>query len=151
MAWKRVGSATLTATSQRVRIGFTPVPPQDGVEVWVRQTSGGPNFRLGYCLLYLENEWGRELGTIKVWPKLAGESYRLGNGLSSLVGGGLLWVEPRSYNLRWLDSQGAVSIEVLVDEPSQLPPDRYRSPGFVDPVDVALYLVQVGTSGRLRF
>lgn len=151
MAWREVGTATLTATSSRARIGFVKVPPQGGIEVWVRQVSGGPNFRLGYCLLYLENQWGRELGTIKIWPVVGGEAYRLGAGLSSLVGGGILWLEPRSYNLRWLDSMGSVSVEVSVDEAEDLPGDRYRSPGFVDPLDVGLYLVQVGASGRLRF
>jgi hypothetical protein len=151
MAWRQIGSATLTAISDRARIGYIKAPPQGGVEVWVRQTSGGSNFRMGYCLLYMENEWGRELGTVKVWPKVAGEAYRLGEGLSSVVGGGILWLEPRSYNLRWLDSMGSVSVEVFADEAGDLPRDRYRSPGFVDPVDVGLYLVQTGTSGRLRF
>jgi hypothetical protein len=151
MAWRQIGSATLTATSDRARIGYVKTPPQGGIEVWVRQTSGGPNFRLGYCLLYLENQWGRELGTVKVWPKLSGEAYRLGAGLSSMVGGGVLWLEPRSYNLRWLDSQGSVSVEVFADEAGDLPQDRYRSPGFVNPVDVGLFLVQVGSAGRLRF
>jgi hypothetical protein len=46
---------------------------------------------------------------------------------------------------------GSVSVEVFADEEEDLPRDRYRSPGFVDAVDVGLYLVQVGTSGRLRF
>jgi hypothetical protein len=151
MAWRSLGSATLTADSDRARIGFVKVPPQGGVEVMVRQTSGATNFRMGYCLLYLENQWGRELGTVKVWPKLTGEAYRLGAGLSSLVGGGIIWVEPRSYNLWWIREMGQVSLEVFADEASDLPADRYRAPGFVDGVDRGLYLVTAGASGRLRF
>jgi len=151
MAWRSVGSATLTATTERARVGSVTVPPQGGVELWVRQTSGGPNFKLGYCLLYLENSWGRELGTIKVWPKVSGEAYRLGTGLSSLVGGGLIWLEPRSYNLRWIKVLGSVSLEVFADEPGTLPQDRFRSPGFVTASDFGLALIGVGSSGRLRF
>lgn len=151
MAWRSVGSATLTAATDRARIGYVKLPPQDGIEVMVRQTSGASNFKLGYCLLYVENSEGRELGTIKVWPKLAGEAYKLGAGLSSVVGGGIIWVEPRSYNLRWIQAMGPVSLEVFADEEEDLPPDRFEAPGFSTGDDRVLHLVRVGTAGRLRF
>jgi hypothetical protein len=151
MAWRVVGAVTLTAQTVRARVGYVQVPPFGGVELRVRQTSGYPNFPMGFFLLYLENTWGRELGTIKAWAKTVGECYRLGSGLSSMVGGGLLWAEPRAYNRRWMETMGAVGLEVWADETSDLPSDRYQAPGLVDGSDRGLPVVRAGSLGRVRF
>jgi len=154
MAWKRIGSITASiATIHPITVGPVFLPPFGGIEVWVRQTSGPSPWPYGFGLLWVENSWGRELGTIKVYGHMEGEAYRLGAGLSSLLGGGVLKFFPRSYNARWFRASGEKwQLEFFYDEPNtQLPADRYRAPGFQRPDEFLLPLVAVGNLGRLRF
>jgi hypothetical protein len=153
MAWQSLGSISVTATSSVLTIGPVDLPPYDGITLSVQQTSGQSPWPYGYGLLWVENSNGRELGTIKVFGHLEGESYRLGEGMSSLLGGGLLKFSPRLYNLRWLKASGAVwNLRFAYDKPSTtLPPNRYRSPGFEKEDGVPLTLLKVGSFGRIYF
>lgn len=152
MAWKRIGQITVTATSDVVTVGPVVLPPFGGIELTVRQLGGRQPWPYSYGLLWVENTYGREVGTIKVFGHTEGETYRLGAGLSSLLGGGVLKFKPRLYNLRWLRASGENwTLDFWYDAPSQLPQDRYRSPGFERDDGFALPLVGAGNLARLRF
>lgn len=154
MAWKRVGSIICSATTtEPLTIGPVLLPPFGGIEIKVTQASGQSPWPYGFGLLWVENSFGREIGTIKVYGHVEGECYRLGAGLSSLLGGGMLKFSPRHYNLRWLKASGERWELVFdYDAPNtQLPADRYRSPGFELTDGVGIPVVAVGNSGRLRF
>jgi hypothetical protein len=119
----------------------------------VKQNGGPQPWPYGYGLLYVLNSRGRELGTIRVHGHTEGETYRLGAGLSSLVGGGVLYFTPRLWNLRWLDAMNTRwALEFSYDSPDMsLPQDRVQSPGFELPDGRRLPLVPVGSTGRLKF
>ena len=152
MVWQLVGSVTVGPTDKEVTIGPIEVPPQDGVEVWVQQTSPPSCWNYGYGLLWAENTYGRFIGTIKVYGKPEGEAYRLGDGLSSSLGSGMLKFSPRSWNLRWLRaSNERWSLSFYYDSPDTLPQDRYRSPGFQRRDGFAIPVIAVGSAGRLLF
>lgn len=153
MAWKRIGEIACTATSDVLTVGPVVLPPMNGIEVKVTQLGGRSPWPYSFGLLWAENSFGRELGTIKVFGTREGDVYRLGAGLSSLLGGGVLKFAPRMYNLRWLRASGEVwELRFDYDEPRvTLPQDRYRSPGFERGDGLSLPLIAVGTSGRLRF
>ena len=152
MVWKLVGSATVGPFDKEVTIGSITTPPQNGVEVWVQQTSPSSCWTYGYGLLWADNIYGRFLGTIKVYGHPEGEAYRLGAGLSSSVGSGVLKFSPRLYNRRWLEaSDERWTLDFYVDEADTLPEDRYRSPGFQRRDGFAIPVVAVGNLGRLSF
>ncbi len=152
MVWKLIGSATVGPTDQEVTIGPIEVPPQDGVEVWVQQTSPASPWKYSYGLLWAENAYGRFIGTIKVYGHPEGEAYRLGEGLSASLRSGVLKFSPRLWNLRWLQvSNERWSLDFWVDLPDDLPDDRYRSPAFERADGFSIPVVAVGSLGRLRF
>jgi hypothetical protein len=151
MAWVRVGSVTVRPETGQVVVGAIEVPPQDGIEIMVRQTSPVQGFKFAYGLVSFRSVLGLELGTIKVWAGPEWQSYKLGAGLSALYRTGALLFEPRSYNLRWVKAGFPWALEFMADVGIELPGDRVRAPGFVDSVDRALRLVGVGTSGRIAF
>ena len=147
-----MGSANVGPYDDEVTIGPITTPPQDGIEVWVQQTSPVSCWKFGYGLLWADNEFGRFIGTIKVYGHPEGEAYRLGSGLSSSVGSGVLKFAPRMWNTQWLRASGERwSLDFYVDEVETLPDDRYRSPGFQRRDGFSLPVVAVGELGRLSF
>lgn len=152
MVWKRIGSTSVGPFDKEIEIGPITVPPTNGVEVWVQQTSPPSCWTYGYGLLWAENVYGRFIGTIKVYGHTEGEAYRLGDGLSASLGSGVLKFSPRSWNTRWLQASGERwGLEFWVDEPDNLPQDRYRSPGFQRRDGFSIPVVAVGNLGRLSF
>jgi len=151
MAWTRIGSVTVRPESDEVVVGTIEVPPQDGIEVMVRQTSPVQGFRFAYGILSYRSLNGKELGSVKVWAGPDWEAVRLGDGLSALYRSGVLLFRPRSANLRWVKAGFPWSLEFMADIGFDLPADRHRTPGFVDAVDRLLPLVRVGTQGRVQF
>ncbi len=115
-----IGSITVGPTDEEVIIGPIEVPPGDGIEVWVQQTSPVSSpWTYSYGLLWAENANGRFAGTIPIYGHPEGETYRLGAGLSSSVGSGMLKFSPRLWNLRWLQRSGeAWSLDFWADQPS---------------------------------
>jgi hypothetical protein len=153
MAWQTVGTITCNATSSELVIGAVTLPPFNGLEIKVTQIGGQSPWPFSYGLLWVENSFGRELGTIKVYGHTEGDVYRLGAGLSSLLGGGLLKFSPRLYNLRWLKASGQTwTLRFDYDKPAtNLPQDRYRSPGFEREDGFGISVVAAGNLGRLLF
>lgn len=151
MAWTRIGSVTVRPESDEVVVGAIEVPPQDGIEVMVRQTSPAQGFRFAYGILSYRSLNGKELGSVKVWAGPDWEAYKLGAGLSALYRSGALLFRPRSVNLRWVKAGFPWSLEFMADVGFDLPADRFKAPGFVGFDDRVLPLVRVGTQGRLQF
>lgn len=153
MAWRSVGSVSCGPSRLPYAIGRVELPPFGGIVVRVQQTSGKSPWPFSYGLLWVQNSNGRELGTIKVHGTLEGDTYRLGAGLPSLVGGGILYFSPRTYNARWLARSGELwNLAFSYDNPAiELPQDRYQAPGFMLPAGRLLQLVAAGSLGRLQF
>jgi hypothetical protein len=107
MAWQSLGSVTVGPNDLAVQIGTVDLAAgADTLWVRVKQQGGQSPWPYGFGLLSWRTTDGRELGTAKIYGHVEGETYRLGTGLSPVVRGGVLWFEPRSYNLRWLKVSG---------------------------------------------
>lgn len=145
-----MGSVTFGPNSERVTVGPVEVPTFGGLPIRVRQSAFTP-FQFGYCLLSFESSHGRELGTIRVWPRPELTSYVLGAGLEVVGNHGVLVIEPRTWNLRWVLAGFTLSVDVLADIPTDLPPDRVLPDGFADVGGAELFPVRAGSSGRLQF
>lgn len=150
MAWQFVGSVNIGPASDRVEVGPVQVPRAGGLRVKVVQGGSTP-FQFGYCLLSFESTYGRELGTIKVYPRPTVTSYILGEGLEPVDPYGKLILEPRTWNLRWIKAGFPLSVGVLADLPSLLPADRVLPPGFADAFGADLALTASDPPGRLIF
>lgn len=149
MAWQSIGTVTVSPTTTEAVVGPIEVPTYGGVELKIRQTSSTP-FRWGFGLLSFKSGNGYELGTIKVWPRPTFSNYKLGAGLGVVSNSGILVFEPRSFNLRWVLAGFSLSLQVLADIASDLPPDRVLADGFSNGSDL-IPLVLSGSSGRLSF
>jgi hypothetical protein len=109
MAWQSVGSVAVGPNDLRVTVGAVTLAAGADT-LWVRcvQQGGQSPWPYGFGLLSWQTTEGRELGTAKVFGHLEGEVFRLGVGLSPVERGGVLVLEPRSYNLRWLRVSGEI-------------------------------------------
>lgn len=150
MAWQYIGTATFGPDDDLVTVGSIEVPTYGGVQLKLAQVGSTP-FQFGYCLLSYESSYGRELGTIRVWPRPQLTSYYLGAGLAVTDNQGAVVLEPRTWNLRWVKAGFSLSVDVLADLASDLPPDRVTADGFSTADGVELYLQPAGNAGRLRF
>lgn len=150
MTWQNIGTVTISPTSDEAVVGPIEVPAFNGFEVRVRLLSGPHPFQFGYGLLSYRSSYGKELGTIRVWPKTEAEDYLLGHGMTAQDTTGVLVFEPRTWSLRWVKAGFALVVHVLADLASNLPQDRYTAPGFTDSV-TTLVLTQVGSLGQLVF
>lgn len=150
MAWRRIGIVTISPTTDKAVVGPIEVPGFDGVEVRVRLLSGPYPFQYGYGLLYYRSSNGREMGTIRVYPKMEPEDYIIGKGMTVQDTTGELVFEPRTWNLRWVKAGFSLVVEILADLASDIPTDRYQASGFTDGL-AELVLTQVGDLGHLIF
>ena len=150
MAWQYIGTANVGPDDDKVTVGPITVPTYAGVQLKLALTTPVP-FQFGYCLLSFESSYGRELGTIRVWPRGELTSYYLGAGMTVVDNYGAIVVEPRSWNLRWVKAGFTLSFDVLADLATDLPPDRYTSDGFTTDAGTEIFLVPSGSSGRLQF
>lgn len=150
MAWQYIGSVTVSPNTEETVVGSITVPTFGGVPVKILQTSSAP-FQFGYGLLSYRSTYGRELGTIRVWPRTDFTSYMLGQGLTVVDNSGVLVFEPRTWNLRWVRAGFALSIDFLADLATDLPPDRYQSDGFATGDGLELPLSPAGSQGRITF
>ena len=150
MSWSVIGSASFSPSSEEVTVGPVTVPESGGVAVKIRLTTPAP-FQFGYCLLSYRSAFGRELGTIRVWPRAESTVYKLGEGLSVLDTSGVFVIEPRSWNLRWVAAGFGLTIQVLADVDVGLPVDRFAPDGFASLTGGGLDLVPSGPGGLLDF
>lgn len=105
--WNPAGSVVVGPNDLRVVIGTVTLAAGEDT-LWVRcQQQGGISpWPYGYGLLTWQTTEGRELGTAKVYGHHESEVFRLGVGLSPVERTGMLVLEPRSYNLRWIRTSG---------------------------------------------
>lgn len=150
MAWQFVGSVTFGPETKIATVGSVQVPREGGLRLKVVGGDGAP-FQFGYCLLSFESTYGRELGTIRVWPRPAVTAYLLGEGLAPVDTFGRLVIEPRTWNTRWIRAGFPLSVGVLADLPSPLPSDRVIPEGYVSAFGDDLFFIPDGDSGRLQF
>jgi hypothetical protein len=150
VAWQLVGRVTVSPLDDLVTVGPIEVPVAGGFEFSVRQVEPTP-FRWGNGLVSYISSQGRELGTVQVWPKPDRESYYIGANLTALDNSGVLVFEPRLWNLKWVRAGFPLVLEFLADLASDLPPDRFRAPGFGRVSGAPLVLELAGSFGRLRF
>lgn len=150
MAWQNVGTVTFSPFTERAVVGPVRVPRSGGMQVRVRLESAAP-FQFGYCLLSYESVNGRELGTIRVWPRAESTSYRLGEGLEPIDTTGVLVLEPRTWNLRWVRAGFSLTVSVQADAIGSIPEDRYPAEGFSRPDGTPLLLTPSGGRGRITF
>lgn len=122
MSRSLIGSITVGPTDKDIVVGPIEIPPREGIEIWVKQTSPlSSPWWYSYGLLWAENDHGRYAGTIKIFGHPEGEAYRLGAGLFAPVGAGMLKFSPRLWNLRWLQSSGETwSLDFWADQSSQM-------------------------------
>lgn len=139
MAWQWIGSASVGPETAKVVIGSLQVPRTGGLRVKVIGGAGTP-FQFGYCLLSFESTYGRELGTIKVWPRPELTAYHLGATLSPVDSFGVLVIEPRTWNTRWARAGFSLTVGVLADLPSLMPDDRFLPDGLADDAGTDLLL-----------
>jgi len=154
MAWRKVGTVSLSFTDMEVPVGPVQLDPSGTLEVRIKQTSPVRSsiFRAGR--FYVRTGSGRTLGTRKFWGHLEGEDYVLGGpGFSAQASTGILWIEPGWLNRQALKAPnwGPWVLEVSADEKGPLPADRVTAPGFVNSIAKLLLLKKVGSQGRITF
>ena len=110
MTWTEVGDVSVGPQDQEVLVGPF-VLGQDDDTLWVcvtqLSTPDCPVWNYSYGLLTWRTTQGQELGTVKVYGRCDGETYRLSTGLSPSQRYGDIYFTPRAYNRRW----------IAVDEP----------------------------------
>lgn len=150
MAWQVIGNATVTPNSFEVIVGPIEVPANGGFEVRYRLTSGPRPFKFGYCLLSYRSSLGLELGTVRIHPTETYQDVLLGAGMEATDTSGVLVIQPRTWNLRWIKAGFSLSIELQADLPSDVPAGRFQAAAFTD-TSVSLPLTQVGGLGQITF
>lgn len=150
MAWLTVGSVSISPTTDLAVVGPVEVPSTGGLRLRIQQLVSTP-FQWGFGLLSYQSSNGLELGTIQVYPRTVSTSYLLGAGMTVEDTSGQLIFEPRTWNLKWLQAGFNLSVVVLAWVASNLPADRFTSPGFVSGTGQMISLVQSGNLGRLSF
>ena len=150
MAWNLIGSAQIGPDLERVTVGQVQAPEVGGLIVKVGALTSAP-FQFGYCLLSYVSSYGRELGTVRVWPRQELEVYHLGEGLRVRDRFGSLVLEPRTWNLRWIKAGFPLSITVLADLPDPVLDGALTPDGFTTAGGADLFLSPSGDAGRLTF
>ena len=105
MSFTDVGDVEVGPQDQEVLVGPFLLGEDDDT-LWVRvtqlSTPDCPVWNYSYGLLTWRSVQGQELGTVKVYGRCDGETYRLGTGLSPSERYGDLIFTPRAYNRRWI-------------------------------------------------
>lgn len=146
-SWVDLGTISCGPTSRRLKVADLTLP--EGADtLWVRveQHGGTSPWPFGYGLLSFQTDAGRELGTVKVYGHQEGETYRMGVGMQPTLRAGALWFEPRSYNLKWLETSGSTWAlqfwSFAGTSGSSGGPGTFAG-GFVDPAGAGLTLLRV--------
>jgi hypothetical protein len=150
MAWTLVGAAPVVFGSERVVVGPVEVPPTVGLVLKVSAPVSVP-VPAGWALLTFESRYGRELGAIRVWPRAEPTVYRFGQGLRARSPQGLLILEPRQWEQRWLRAGFSLSVVVLADLPDPVTDSATLAPGLASSDGLDLFLTPSGDAGRVTF
>ena len=144
-----VGYAYVTATTERVTVGRFSGELVDGrllLTVTTANPSAVAGLAFGVFSLVDDDLNVRVLGDARYYPKPEGTVISLGYGDLAEVSGVVIF-EPRSYNLRWIKSEGpAASWAVFVEAES---PAAVTTPAYSPPAlaDGAIGLSAVAVSG----
>ena len=101
--WSVVGTKTFTPDDLNEVVGSF-VMDQDANTLWTRITLLSPAtpWPWSYGILGFKKTQGYELGSVKAYPEVDSEVFRLGVGRPPSERSGLLTFEPRSFNLAWI-------------------------------------------------
>ena len=101
--WVPIGSVTVGPQDPMVQVGHFVMDPDDDV-IWIKITQNSPQtlWQYSYGLLTWRSSEGKELGTIKVYGDIDGETFKLGVGLPPLDRNGMFEFTARAYNRQWI-------------------------------------------------
>lgn len=150
MAWTLVGAAPVIETTRKVVVGPVRPPLVGGLILKVSALISVPVHE-GQCRISYESRFGRELGAIWVCPREVPTVYRLGDGMRVRDPSGVLVLEPRTWERRWLEAGFALSVLVLADLPEPEGSDTYTPPAIVSTDGAELPLTPDGETGRVTF
>lgn len=132
-----VGYALVTATTKRATIGRFSGELVNG-QLLLTVTTANPSVIEGLAfgvISFIDDDTGvRVLGDARYYPKPEGTVIALGYGDLSEVSGEVVF-EPRSYNLRWIKSEGAAAnwgIFVEAETPSGVAVPAYTPSALAD-------------------
>lgn len=101
--WSVVGTRTFTPDDLTEVVGSF-VMDQDADTLWTRITLLSPAqpWPWSYGILGFKTTSGYELGSVKAYPEVDSEVFKLGIGRPPSERSGILTFEPRSFNLQWI-------------------------------------------------
>ena len=110
--WSVVGTRTFTPDDLNEVVGSF-VMEQDADTLWTRITLLSPAtpWPWSYGILGFKTSNGYELGSVKAYPEVDSEVFRLGVGRPPFERSGLLTFEPRSFNLAWIRNGYPMSLK----------------------------------------
>ena len=110
--WSVVGTRTFTPDDLSEVVGSF-VMDQDADTLWTRITLLSPAtpWPWSYGILGFKTTNGYELGSVKAYPEVDSEVFRLGIGRPPSERSGLLTFEPRSFNLAWIRNGYPMSLK----------------------------------------
>jgi hypothetical protein len=139
-----LGQINVGSIDLDVEVGPVTLPAgTDALYVRMTQIGGSSPWLFSFGLLSWRSANGRELGTVKAYPHLEGELYRLGVGLSPVERTGSLWFSPRSYNLAWVKSGERLSLSFQYEAGSFATAGADAARSFVSTAGAGLDLIQV--------
>ena len=160
MSYIPVGAATMTATLDRVEVGFFSGDLANGL-LLLKVTTVFPasmaGLAFGVVSLLEADSGARVLGDARYYPKPEPTVIALGYGDRATVSGDVI-VEPRAYNLRWLTRESSPrywTVLVEADTSSGVTVPSYNPGGYATeagPVPAEAVIGSDGnTYGRLSF
>ena len=110
--WSVVGTRTFTPDDLNEVVGSF-VMDQDADTLWTRITLLSPAtpWPWSYGILGFKTSNGYELGSVKAYPEVDSEVFKLGVGRPPSERSGLLTFEPRSFNLAWIRNGYPMSLK----------------------------------------
>ena len=110
--WSVVGTRTFTPDDLTEVVGSFVMGENDDT-LWTRITLLNPAtpWPWSYGILGFRTTNGYELGSVKAYPEVDSEVFRLGIGRPPYERTGLLTFEPRSFNLAWIRNGYPMSLK----------------------------------------
>ena len=101
--WSTVGERTFTPDDLTEVVGSFSMGENDDT-IWTRITLLSPStpWPWSYGILGFKTSNGYELGSVKAYPEVESEVFKLGVGRPPYERTGVLTFEPRSFNLAWI-------------------------------------------------
>ena len=110
--WSTVGERTFTPDDLTEVVGSFVMGQNDDT-LWTRITLLSPAqpWPWSYGILGFKTSNGYELGSVKAYPEVDSEVFRLGIGRAPYERSGVLTFEPRSFNLAWIKKGYPMSLK----------------------------------------